>query len=124
MRRFAWMLVGLGLLIALAAPIWAHIESAWRLSAWARAPLPRAATFEHAVANAKVLDYQLQLMRAGLRPAWTIASPWPMAVSGAAILLFGVIILAIRRPSTPSCECASCGAPTEAGRVLCAECMA
>ena len=101
MRRVAWILVVLGGLLVLVSPLYAHVESQRLLQAWLDDDRhePRcltAAECDRAVARAA---QKVRLLSQQLRPAWTVASPWPCAAAGGGVAAFGVLLLAIRRPS-------------------------
>jgi hypothetical protein len=93
MRRFAWLCVVGGILIAVAGPFWAHAESGRLYRIW----LDEGKTGD-AARRLRLLESQVRMMQDGLRPAWTVVSPWPLVGVGAAVGAFGVIVLAIRRP--------------------------
>ena len=124
MRKFAWLLIAAGLLLSLYSIRWANIETGARVHQWLDGGIRSG---DYAVVSAN-----LRMMSQGLVPAWTVASPWPGIAGGLATSAFGILILAIRRP-TKSSEamgaCAACGAPSEIYRLkglrmtrLCAAC--
>lgn len=90
MRRFAWVLVVVGVLIAIASPFYASRESDRLVDRW----------YNESVGSNDLARVQatVTMLRRGLVPAWTQVSPWPGVIAGAALAGFGVLVLAIRRP--------------------------
>ena len=93
MRTFAWLLLVVGLAVAVGSPFYAEHETARREQAWHDGAmksydLPR-------------LERTIAMRERGLRPAWVVVSPWPGVAVGAALAAFGVLLLAIRRPRAP-----------------------
>ena len=98
-KWFAWILIGVGILVAIASVTYATNESRRRLNAWAHEEIsrdedlsawpPRAARIARLVAAQEILEQ-------GRAPEWTQVSPWPGVTTGGAIIGLGVIVLAIR----------------------------
>ena len=124
MRTLGWILITAGLLVSLYSIRWANIETAARIHQWSEAGIRSG--------DGAVVASHIRMLNQGLVPAWTVASPWPGIAGGLVTSAFGILILAIRRP-TKSSEamgaCAACGAPSEIYRLkglrmtrLCAAC--
>jgi len=92
MRRFAWACVVVGLLVAVGSPFVAdHLTAQREAEALG-------------VNSARALDepYRLDRMFSqGARPTAVFVSPWSAVIAGAALAGFGVLVLAIRRPTAP-----------------------
>jgi hypothetical protein len=86
MRRFAWLCVGVGLLLAIAVPL----KAEWEIAAFV-------GSTDYNIWI--VLTDKVTWRPAGLRAAtyWD-GWRWPAVYFGAGLAAFGVLVLAIRRP--------------------------
>lgn len=110
MRLFAWALVVLGIGVIAASPLYAARESERLYQTWLD-HTPRAGeSLAEIDASIRWLSEKIRMIDRRERPAWTVASPWPVAGGGVAVAGFGVLLLAIRRPASRSGP----GAPTSA----------
>lgn len=90
MRVLGWILIVFGLLLIptywnYATRETARLDKVWWDSAMTSGSLP-------------TLERAGQMLREGMRPTWTIVSPWPGVLAGVGLTAFGVLLLAIRRP--------------------------
>jgi hypothetical protein len=89
MRIFAWCLVGLGPVFAIAYVIVASVMTSQNIDAWVKA--------ENQSMSAARSAYVVDMLSRGLVPTWTVVAKWPGMLIGAGTTAFGVLILAIRR---------------------------
>lgn len=99
MRRVGWALVAMGITLIMLSPIYAAFESRRLYRVWADEHEPLGYTVPELDRQLRQAEMKLRMMREGVRPAWTVASPWPCAGLGAAGAAFGMLLLAIRRPA-------------------------
>jgi len=100
MRMLGWSLVLLGAVVGAGSPLYADMESKRLYREWMDEDRYEPATYDMAALERRARDLSLKvsMMKQGLRPAWTVGSPWPALYVGIGIAAFGVLILAIRRP--------------------------
>jgi len=92
-RTLAWLLVVAGVLIIIAGPIYASVDTGARDRRWFRRALESG--------DPERVDSAYQMLLEGVRPGWVVVSPWPIVMAGASVTAFGVLLLAIRRPDRP-----------------------
>jgi hypothetical protein len=108
MRRFAWMLVAGGLLLAVSYPFFAEYETERQIDRWHRRELDSA--------NPVRAQRLVEMLREGRVPSDTVVAWWPGVLSGLALSAFGVLLLAIRRPLLASSSgTAVAGTPARTG---------
>jgi hypothetical protein len=93
MRRVAWCLVAGGLVFAVVYFFYSVGATRANEQAWHEEGLRST--------NMAVLNERVRMANAGLVPRWTQVSAWPGVLLGFGVTGFGMLLLAIRRPSTP-----------------------
>ncbi len=88
MRVLAWVLVVVGLLLMPGSWFYAQQESGHAVKAWER----------KVEANPEKIGPTTRLLMYGPSPDWVDVSPWPGVLVGGGATVFGVLLLAIRRP--------------------------
>ena len=90
-RAFAWLCVIAGLVIGSISVSYAIHETTKREAVWIQRELR--------TQDVARLHQLLRDIDVGDRPAGVIVSPWPGGLAGAGVMAFGVLVLAIRRPT-------------------------
>jgi len=88
LRLFGWLLVVAGVLIIIAGPLYASVDTGARDRRWFRRALESG--------DRDRVDSAYRMLLEGARP---IVSPWPIIMAGASVTAFGVVLLAMRQPS-------------------------
>jgi hypothetical protein len=88
MRVLAWALVVVGLLLMPGAWLYAERESGHAYKAWK----------SRVEVSPETIGPTTRLLMYGPAPDWVDVSPWPGVWAGGGATVFGILLLAIRRP--------------------------
>src|SRR5437879_11857156 len=86
LRLLAWLLVVAGVLIIIAGPIYASVDTGARDRRWFRRALESG--------DPERVDSAYQMLLEGVRPGWVVVRPWPIVMAGARATAFGALLRA------------------------------